>query len=553
MPWIDTGQLTQDDYIEDGKNEPTPLDVMTQYWLYNGLDCAVTWEVNTALDRILDKYPECQLIYKFERAMQAPALDMMRRGFKVDQHWRAEMIDEVGAELKKYEGRLNALAEVIWGRELNGRSPPQLKAFFKDWLRIPIPITRKKGEEKESLDRKVLEKLYEQYFYAKPIISHILAIRDKTKTLGTLRTGIDSDGRFRTSFNVAATETGRWSSSENAFGTGGNLQNITERIRRMFIADDGYKLAYIDLEQAEARVVALLVYECLLRMEAWCAAFGFEVPAICSAKELYLDACESGDLHTTVSMLTWPELGWSTDEKPLANDGNHLAYNRRVADDSSRPFYRDFTYRDIAKRLGHGSNYRGSPFGIAQVVGKIEAKIVEAFQKKYFAAFPIESWHKDVVEKVQLYGVITTPLGRRRQFFGRRYEDATHREAIAYQPQSMVGDLLNLGLWRIWNHYKGSREAQLLAQIHDAVVIQYIDNPAIEKRVIETCSRLIQTPVQLGQRTLTIPNDVKVGWNFAKADPKLFADGNPDGLKSYKGQDDRRRSKALGLLDRPIR
>ena len=37
---------------------------------------------------------------------------------------------------------------------------------------------------------------------------------------------LDTDGRMRCSFNVCGTETMRFSSSENAFGTGGNLQNI---------------------------------------------------------------------------------------------------------------------------------------------------------------------------------------------------------------------------------------------------------------------------------------------------------------------------------------
>lgn len=538
MPWIDTADLIPD----------TVLSADEAYWIYNGLDAMVTYEVWEKQQPTIEAYPECDLIANFEMAMIGPAMDMMRRGFKVDFDLRGKMILDLGDEQRKLEDRLNRLAEVVWSRPLNARSPKQLKEFFEGGLRIPVPSKRFKGEEKKSLDRKALEGL-QSYFYARPFISHILAIRDLSKSIGTLRSGIDADGRIRTSYNVASTETGRWSSSENAFGTGTNLQNIPEKLRRVLTADSGFKLGYIDLEQAESRAVAILVYQCLLVIEAWCRAFGFEVPSVCLAKELYLDACESGDLHTAVCVMTWPDLGWTDDP----------AANRELAD--SKKLYRDFTYRDIAKRLGHGSNYRGSPFGIAQVVGGIEAKIVEAFQRKYFGAFPIEAWHKDVVEKVQLYGYITTPLGRRRQFFGRRNDDATFREAIAFQPQSMVGDLLNLGLWRIWKHYHrpdlgfGSLlpDVQLIGQVHDAIIFQYREE--LEAPVLAQISTLIETPVTLGARTLVIPSETKVGWNFSKADPKKkqWADGNPDGLIEYRGKDERRRTKAPGLLDRAIR
>ena len=236
MPWIATEELEPDQNL--GRN--------VTYWVYNGLDTCLTYEVHEKLYSIMGQYPDCQGIYDFERAMQWPALDMMLRGFLVDQSWRATMIATLDSERLKYEGRLNALAEAVWGKSLNARSPAQLKDFFANSLRIPIPVKKAKGEAKESLDRKSLESLL-AYYYAKPFIGLILAIRDRSKSLGTLRSGVDPDGRIRTSYNVASTETGRWSSSENAFGTGTNLQNWTERLRRCLIADPGFKLAYIDL------------------------------------------------------------------------------------------------------------------------------------------------------------------------------------------------------------------------------------------------------------------------------------------------------------------
>jgi len=60
---------------------------------------------------------------------------------------------------------------------------------------------------------------------------------DLQKKIDILKTEIDKDGRIRTSYNIAGTNTGRLSSSFSEFGTGTNLQNIEESLRSMFVAD----------------------------------------------------------------------------------------------------------------------------------------------------------------------------------------------------------------------------------------------------------------------------------------------------------------------------
>ena len=46
---------------------------------------------------------------------------------------------------------------------------------------------------------------------------------------------------------------------------------------------------------------------------------------------------------------------------------------------------------------------------------------------------------------------VQTALGRYRTFFGHPQDGATHRKAVAFDPQSTVGDMLNLGLWLVWH------------------------------------------------------------------------------------------------------
>lgn len=315
-----------------------------------------------------------------------------------------------------------------------------------------------------------------------------------------------------------------------------NLQNIEPSMRRMFCADDGHWLVSTDLEQAESRLVAGLVWQT-------------------TSDDTYWRACESGDLHTTVARMTWPELGWTDDDKT----------NRKIADQPSKELPK-FSYRDISKRLGHGSNYRGSPFGIAQAVG-IPANLVDDFQRRYFRAFPaIPSWHDWCKIQLVNHQYLDTPLGRRRWFFGRPNEDSTLREAIAFGPQSTVGELLNLIMYRVWARSilppsdPSFLPIQLLLQNHDAFAFQtrcypnyHTDHAGqpLEWIIDQVNAEFLRATIPFVRgdehRNLTIPGEFVTGFNWAYADKDpnqaqwMFRDGNPDGLRKWQGSDTRTR------------
>ena len=300
------------DELEPGKVYPT------QRQIYNGLDSMITFEVHDALQSLFNQEPE---IYVFERALQGPVLEMMLRGFRIDEYERRKGVAMLRTRLDKLGRILTSYAYAVWNKPLNPRSPKQLIDFFYGTMKLPEQWTSKKGERKLSTDRDTLEKL-EVYFHAMPIIAVILAIRETAKQLEVFETEIDADGRFRTSYNIGGTETWRFSSSASSEGTGRNIQNIEPILRKMFVADPGKKLCGIDLEQAESREVGWL---CGTLFDDWS----------------YLDACYSGDLHTLTCKMIWPKLPWTNDKEA----------DRAIAD---QIFYRQFSYRDMAKRGGHG-------------------------------------------------------------------------------------------------------------------------------------------------------------------------------------------------------
>jgi DNA polymerase-1 len=305
-----------------------------------------------------------------------------------------------------------------------------------------------------------------------------------------LNSKVDADGRFRTSFNVGATETGRWSSSKSVWGSGLNQQNVTPRVRRIFMADANHILVNVDLSQAESFVVA----------------YKSKDPA-------YIAACESGDLHTTVARMMWPDkLPWT----------GELKADKKLA---GQKFYREFSYRDMAKRGGHGTNYRGSAFQMARHL-KITERVMEDFQSLYFGTFPgISAWHDQVAQQIQTYGCIVTAFGRQRMFYGRLNDKETIKEAIAHEPQSTVADILNFGLLKIWHHlYKKGYPVYPLANGYDSLLLLVERTPDLE-HTCEQIKELIRTPIKIAGQTMTIPSELKVGmtWGemFELDDPRL--------------------------------
>lgn len=494
MKIINTAEITPDDLSQWERDQ-----------VYNGLDCCVTAEVCEALLPQLDNHTG--ETYNLSRALQGPALEMRLRGVRIDRSRKSTVISEYFDHLDQLERNLDRIVlEGVGMVRFNWRSNADLQKLFYEHLGIPTI----KRQGRPTVNRDALEKM-ESYLIARPIISHIKAMRDIAKKISVLKTEIDPDGRIRTSYNIAGTSTGRFSSSFSEFGTGGNLQNVEESLRSLFIADPGKKLAKFDAKSGESFCVGATEWNL------------FNDPR-------YLDACESGDPHTAVARICWPELGWT---------GN-LSEDKHMA---GRPYYRHYSYRFMCKKLGHGSNYGGKPYTLS-TQAKLPIAVVNDFQPKYFLAFPAHlRWHAWVEQQLRTEGYLISLTGRKRWFFGRRTDDSTLREAIAYDPQCSLADIVNSAMLNIWR----TRDVTLYMHDHDALTVQYPEDR--EDEIIPKVLKQLEFPIPLANgRTLLIPYDCEVGWNRAH-----YSEGNPDGLKAYVPGDKRTREKEVHLLDRQLR
>lgn len=482
---------------------PQNLKAFQAYQVYNCLDSAITAQL---LEPMLAMANDNHLqTYARMMRLQSLCLEMSSKGMPCNP-WRVlDLNKELSHEADRALSILRKFCGAVYAPPLNPNSPQQVANFFYDYLQLPViwKYDYKTKQRKRGSDRDSLEKLRAMYPTAVPFVNAILAYRQATKLLGVFKKGLEADHRLRCNFSPSGTETGRLSSQTNPYGRGTNAQNLNDRVRQVVEAPDGWSLIYIDLKTAESYAVGWLVY-CL------------------TGERAYLNAASSGDLHTTVAQMTWAGLGWQQGD---------LKHNRSIADEI---FYRDFSYRDMAKRGGHATNYYGQPRTVATHL-KVPTQLIESFQNKYFAAFPgIPHWHLDTIARIQRDGVLVTPLGRERRFWGRSSDAATHREGIAFVPQSLVADVMNEGLMQVQSWLLQERltnACSLLAQVHDAGLFLG-RNSELKWLVPELTTRIVY-PVDFGDKgVMEIPADAQVGKRWCKAKPKP---GLEDGLKDWKG------------------
>lgn len=493
--------------IDTSTTDPNSLSEWDRQQIYNGLDCCLTHEIFQIIHPQLDA--NTGPTYEFSKSLQGPALEMRLRGVLVDQRRKAEVIDEYHDQIEQLEHNLERIVLEGLGRpSFNWRSNADLQDIFYRRLGIN-PIIR---QGRPTVNRDALERL-EAYQIARPIVRHISALRELGKKIGVLKTEIDPDGRIRTSYNIAGTNSGRFSSSFSEFGSGGNLQNIEESLRSIFVADAGYKFAKCDGAQIQSRIVGALEYN----------LFG---------DARYLDACESGDLHTMVAKMCWPGLPWTGD----------LKHDKDIAE---TPFYRHYTHRFMCKKIGHGSNFKGQPPTISTQT-KLPQSVIEQFQPKYFKAFPAHyRWFEWTDQQIRKLGYVVSLDGRKRWHFGRRGDDAGIRDMLAYQAQATEAYIVNTAMLKIWPR----RNAIIMMHDHDALTFMYPQE--LEDEIIPQLMDQLVVPIQLKDgREFIVPFDCKVGWNKGE----YHSEKNPDGLRDYKaGDGKRRRTPEVSILDRPIR
>lgn len=218
-------------YWKDDNKEWDLKGNFAQHLIYNGEDCLRTFECATTLRSEIANQGFSDL-WLVEKEKNSLALSMMRRGINIDRSKRAEM----GFELATERGRIydwlkslipqSVVAPYIGGSKSSWwESPAQQKTLFYDILGLPEQRNRK--TKRPTMDDEALENLKGKAPEFTRIFEALSLSRSISVFFNTfIKAELEIDGRMKCSFNTAGTETFRWSSSENAFWRGTNLQNI---------------------------------------------------------------------------------------------------------------------------------------------------------------------------------------------------------------------------------------------------------------------------------------------------------------------------------------
>lgn len=452
-----------------------------QLWNYNCLDCVYTDEGGQVELQMVESMGLAE-VHRQQQLMFWPVLQTMQRGVRIDLKRRNELINEVQAEVERREAFITELL----GHPLNPSSPKQMHSLFYQDLQQPIIMTRaSKGKPaRATLNDDALTKIGIREPLLKPLLNAIADMRTMGIFLSHfLLAPLDEDQRMRCAYNIGGSASGksapvtyRLSSSENAFGSGTNLQNIPSEkskslgkaaargpttglgdpylypnIRSMFIPDFNHTFFDGDLDRADLQVV---VWEADDPMLKAALRQGVDIHLM---NVFALDGKDPPPLEELVE----------THPRYMVHRGP-----RKHA-------------REFAKVFCHGTNYGGQPRTMAANTGRT-VREVERAQKLWFGAHPgIERWHGRIKDQVSKFHFVENKFGYRWYIFDRL--DSIIPEAIAWIPQSTVSVVIN----RIWQRvYTDLPEVQVLLQVHDSLAGQY-PSPLPEMRAkIEECGRI---------------------------------------------------------------
>jgi DNA polymerase I len=403
------------------------------------------------------------LYREVERPLSAVLAHMEATGVRLDVAYLRALSLEVAEEIARLEAEVFRLA----GHPFNLNSRDQLERVLFDELGLPaIGKTEKTG--KRSTSAAVLEALRG----AHPIVEKILQYRELTKLKSTYIDPLPDlihprTGRLHTRFNQTATATGRLSSSDP------NLQNIPvrtplgQRIRRAFIAEEGWLLVALDYSQIELRVLAHL-----------------------SGDENLIRVFQEGrDIHTETA-------SWM------------FGVPREAVDP---------LMRRAAKTINFGVLYGMSAHRLSQELA-IPYEEAQAFIERYFQSFPkVRAWIEKTLEEGRRRGYVETLFGRRRyvpdlEARVKSVREAAERMAFNMPVQGTAADLMKLAMVKLFPRLE-EMGARMLLQVHDELVLE------APKERAEAVARLAKEVME-GVYPLAVPLEVEVGigedWLSAK-------------------------------------
>jgi DNA polymerase I len=362
----------------------------------------------------------------------APVLYRMeKRGIRIDVGVLDGLSKRFGAELERVGESIFSLA----GRRFNINSPKQLgEVLFKD-MGLPLPVKYGKGKT-ISTAQDVLEGLAESNEVPRLVLEYRHLSKLKSTYVDSLPLLADAESRVHTTFQAAATSTGRLSSINP------NLQNIPIRtelgreIRAAFVAAPGMQLLSADYSQIELRLLAHF-----------------------SGDPLLVRAYQNNeDIHTITASEVFGVPAGTMDKET----------------------------RNRAKAVNFGIVYGISPFGLAAQLGIPQAE-ARAYIDRYFARYQgVKAFIEKTLEDTRRDGAVRTLFGRVRPIpdITSRNPNSrgfAERTAVNTPLQGTAADLIKLAMISLDRKLADRRlKTRMVLQVHDELVFEVAESETKE-------------------------------------------------------------------------
>jgi DNA polymerase-1 len=381
----------------------------------------------------------------------APVLFAMEQaGVRIDKSALDALSKRFSVELERVGERIFELA----GRRFNVNSPKQLGEVLFVHLGLPAPASRGKSKA-VSTAQDVLEALAAQHEVPRLVLEYRHLSKLKSNYIDALPLLADAESRVHTTFQAAATSTGRLSSVNP------NLQNIPIRtelgreIRAAFTASPGTQLLSADYSQIELRLLAHFSQDPLL-VKAY--AENIDIHTL-TASEVFGVSIESMDKET----------------------------------------------RGRAKAVNFGIVYGISAFGLAAQLGIPQAE-ARAYIERYFARYVgVKAFIERTLEQTRREGSVRTMFGRVRpipdiESRNPNQRGFAERTAINTPLQGTAADLIKLAMIVIDRELRERRlKARMVLQVHDELLFEVPvdETAAVEKLVRDAMEGVVKLNVPL--------------------------------------------------------
>ncbi len=464
--YFDHQNIKYEDICGKGKSQITFDKVTLEKALdYAAEDAEITLRLWKILKPRLAKEKMTSVYEDIERPLIDIIAKMEMTGVNIDSIALKNMSNEFGKKLAILEEEIHKLA----GQEFNIGSPKQIGAILFDNMGIEGGKKTKSGDW--STDAATLEELASQGY---DIVEKILEWRQLSKLKSTYTDALleqinPKTGRVHTSYSMAATATGRLSSSEP------NLQNIPIRteegrkIRTAFVADTGHTILSVDYSQVELRLISIMA----------------NIPAL---KEAFKNGI---DIHSATAA---------------------SVFNIALEDITPE-------LRRKAKAINFGIIYGISAFGLGKQL-HISNKEAKEYIDAYFKKFPeLKEFMEKAKEEARKNGFVRTLYGRKCTISGINEKGPrksfAERQAINAPVQGTAADIMKIAMAKVPQALKDADlKAKQLMQVHDELVLEVPDNEleATKKLVKEIMENIFD-----GKSDVPLLAEAGYGKNWAEA------------------------------------